>query len=98
MKTVLTTPEFEKWLADLSDPVAAGAISDRMQRMQRGLLGMVAPVGDGVSEAKVDVGQGYRVYFVQHGKDLVVLLCGGDKSSQKKDIKRAKKIASELEW
>ena len=64
--------------------------------MQPGLMGDVKPVGEGVSEARLDVGPGYRLYFVQRGKALVLLLSGGDKGSQAKDIKRAKEMAALL--
>ena len=65
-------------------------------RVSSGLLGDVKPVGEGVSELRVNFGPGYRVYFVQRGKVLVILLCGGDKSTQATDIKRAKELADDL--
>jgi len=71
-------------------------IAIRIDRLRGGNLGAVASVGGGVSEMKIDHGPGYRVYFVSRGKELMILLCGGDKSTQDKDIKRAKAIAANL--
>jgi putative addiction module killer protein len=65
--------------------------------LRDGLLGDVEPVGEGVSELRVDYGPGYRVYFVKHGAIVIILLCGGDKKTQKRDIVRAKALAKELE-
>ncbi|KVN83509.1 type II toxin-antitoxin system RelE/ParE family toxin [Burkholderia ubonensis] len=97
MRTILRLPEFIDWLAGLRDRVAKAAIANRLDRAALGNLGTVRPVGEGVSEMKVDVGPGYRVYYVTRGEVVIVLLCGGDKSTQKKDIKRAHKLAKELE-
>ena len=69
----------------------------RILRVASGLLGDVAPVGDGVSEIRVHYGPGYRVYFCQRGAEIIILLCGGDKSSQDQDIKIAKRLAFETE-
>ena len=69
----------------------------RIDRLSLGNPGDVAPVGDGVSEMRIHYGPGYRVYYIQRGEEFVVLLCGGDKSSQDSDIRAAKKLASELE-
>ncbi|WP_186083631.1 type II toxin-antitoxin system RelE/ParE family toxin [Burkholderia gladioli] len=96
MYTIKTTPEFGRWLDAVTDPVAEAAITARIFRASRGNLGNWRTVGDGVSEMKIDVGAGYRLYFTVRGRVVVVMLCGGDKSTQAKDIKRAKKIASEL--
>lgn len=97
MFKVLTTPQFDKWLDGLRDPVGSAAINLRIERAKLGNLGQWRAVGDGVNEMKIDVGPGYRAYFVRRGKIIVVVLCGGDKSTQKKDIKLAKQIAGELE-
>jgi putative addiction module killer protein len=97
MVEVRQTPIFRKWLDDLADRRAAERIAQRIVRLQSGLLGDVKPVGGGVSELRVDFGPGYRVYFVQRGSVLIVLLCGGDKRSQSRDIVRAKTLAEELE-
>ncbi|PXX38100.1 putative addiction module killer protein [Burkholderia pyrrocinia] len=97
MFKVLTTPQFDEWLDGLRDPVGCAAINLRIERAKLGNLGQWRAVGDGVNEMKIDVGPGYRAYFVRRGKIIVVVLCGGDKSTQKKDIRVAKQIAGELE-
>ncbi|TKC83475.1 type II toxin-antitoxin system RelE/ParE family toxin [Trinickia terrae] len=97
MNTILRTPQFDEWLDKLRDPVASAAINIRIERARLGNLGNWKAVGDGVCEMTVDVGQGYRAYFVQRGKIIIVLLCGGNKSTQQKDIKLAKQLAGELE-
>lgn len=84
-------------MADLRDRAARARIAARIDRLAFGNPGDVAPVGDGVSELRIHCGPGYRVYFVQRGKVLIVLLCGGDKRTQARDIKTAKKLAAELE-
>ncbi|QHI97166.1 type II toxin-antitoxin system RelE/ParE family toxin [Xylophilus rhododendri] len=94
--TVQTTRAFGEWLDGLRDARAKAAVARRLKRMQAGNFGDMKPVGDGVSELRVDVGPGYRVYFVQRGQRLVVVLAGGDKSSQDRDIQRAKALAKEL--
>lgn len=90
------TDEFRGWLADLKDRRAAARIALRIDRLARGNPGEVQPVGGGVSEMKIDYGPGYRLYYKGKGKKLVVVLCGGDKSTQKADIKRAKALAGLL--
>src|SRR5690349_11945958 len=80
---------FEEWLASLRDQKARAIIRTRIGRVRLGNLGNCKPVGDGVLELKIDYGPGYRVYFGQVGTKLVILLCGGDKSSQSEDIRRA---------
>ena len=97
MIEVRQTEEFSKWLHGLRDERARGRIADRLLRVQADNFGDVKPVGDGVSELRIDYGPGYRVYFVRRGPVVVVLLCGGDKRTQNKDIKHAKKLARELE-
>jgi putative addiction module killer protein len=97
MREVRQTDVFASWMEALSDRRAVERIAQRIVRLQSGLLGDVKPVGDGVSELRVDHGPGYRVYFVQRGQVLIILLCGGDKGSQRRDIQRAKAIAAELE-
>jgi putative addiction module killer protein len=79
------------------DQRAAIRIAQRIVRLQAGLVGDVKPVGGGISELRVDYGPGYRVYFVRRGQVLIILLCGGDKRSQRRDIARAKILAAELE-
>jgi putative addiction module killer protein len=97
MIEVRQTVAFREWLDDLNDRRAAARIAKRILRLQDALLGDVRPIGEGVSELRVDYGPGYRVYFVQRGAVLIILLCGGDKRSQKRDIVRAKALAKELE-
>lgn len=96
MSQVKRTEEFADWLAGLSDRTAVAIITARILRVEKGLLGDVRAVGDGVSELRIDHGPGYRVYFVQRGKTMIILLCGGSKSSQRKDIKAAKAMAAQL--
>ncbi len=81
---------FEEWLDDLNDKKAVARILARLARVRQGNLGDCKPVGEGVSELRVDYGPGYRVYFGQDGQTLVVLLCGGDKRTQDRDIRLAK--------
>ena len=96
MFTIRQLPEFENWLKGLRDKATRIRLARRLEKAQRGNLGDVSPVGGGVSEMRVHYGPGYRVYFTMHGKELIVLLIGGDKSSQRKDIDKAKLIAAEL--
>jgi putative addiction module killer protein len=88
---------FADWLDGLRDAVAVKRIKQRLARVQIGLFGDAKSVGDGVSELRVDHGPGYRVYFARRGDVVVILLCGGDKGSQKRDIARAKDINKEVE-
>jgi putative addiction module killer protein len=97
MKVIRQTEAFSEWLRNLSDSRARARIAARIDRLALGNPGDVAPVGEGVSEMRIHYGPGYRVYFVQRGAALVVLLCGGDKSTQAGDIRTAKQLASELE-
>ena len=90
------TTRFATWLAGLRDERARARILKRLDRAGQGNLGDVAPVGGGVSEMRIFYGPGYRVYFVQRGSELIVLLCGGDKSTQSADIEEAKAMAREL--
>jgi putative addiction module killer protein len=96
MREVQKTEEFDEWLTNLADQKAKAKIASRIERLGFGNPGDVKPVGEGVSEMRVPYGPGYRIYFKQSGKTVVLLLCGGDKSTQGKDIKRAKEIAAEL--
>ena len=97
MLEIRKTAAFEKWFQNLKDRHAKARIQVRIDRMQLGHFGDVSPVGDGVSEMRIFSGPGYRVYFVQRGSEVIVLLNGGDKSSQSKDIDRAKELAAQLE-
>ena len=87
-------PAFTKWLGALGDANAHARIVRRVERLRQGNPGQVNDVGRGISEMKIDYGPGYRVYFVQRGPVLILLLCGGDKSTQRRDIKRAIEIAA----
>ena len=91
------TEIFTKWLEDLKDFRAKARILARIDRMAFGNFGDVSPVGEGISEMRIFYGPGYRVYFVQRGSEIVILLSGGDKSTQSKDITKAKDIARQLE-
>jgi putative addiction module killer protein len=90
-------PEFTAWLDDLADESVRGVIAARIKRLALGLMGDVEPVGGGVSELRIHIGAGWRVYFVQRGREVIVLLAGGSKRTQKADIKRAKALASRLD-
>jgi len=96
MFTIRETMEFSNWLTKLKDVQARARIVRRVDRLQRGNPGDVKPVGEGVSELRIDYGPGYRVYFIQEGKLIIVLLCGGDKSSQSRDISQARALAKAL--
>ena len=87
------TETFRKWWTRLKDKRAVGVIFARLDRLAYGNPGDVEPVGDGISELRIHYGPGYRVYFQQRGTTLIVLLCGGDKGSQDRDIKTAKRLA-----
>ena len=91
------TETFRLWESKLRDLRARTAIAARLMRLSEGLIGDVAPVGDGVQELRIHYGPGYLIYFQQRGNTLIVLLCGGDKGSQKRDIVMAKKLASNWE-
>lgn len=87
------TDVFDKWLKKLKDRKAVIAIANRIDRVLSGNFGDVAPVGEGVSELRIFTGPGYRVYFVIRDERIILLLCGGDKSSQSKDIEKAKQLS-----
>ncbi len=96
MFEVRRTERFIQWLDGLSDPRAVAKIAARAERLASGNFGDVQPVGEGVSELRIHYGPGYRVYFVQRGAVVVILLCGGEKSSQARDIRSAKALAKEV--
>jgi len=98
MIEVRQTLVFRDWLAALKDHRAVIKIGARLDRLKIGNFGDVKPVGEGVSELRIDYGPGYRIYVTQRGSVLVVVLCGGDKSSQGRDIERAKTLARDLEF
>jgi len=90
------TEIFAKWLDELHDIRARARILFRIERLAAGNPGDVKPVGEGISELRIDYGPGYRVYYKKHGQKVVILLAGGDKSSQAKDIKTALRLARNL--
>ena len=96
MIEIRQTPVFAAWLERLKDRNARARIQVRLDRLALGLAGNVRPVGAGVSELRVDYGPGYRVYFKQQGRELVMLLVGGDKRTQSRDIERAVTMAHDL--
>jgi putative addiction module killer protein len=96
MIEVRQTEVFARWLKSLRDAKAASKIAQRIVRVSSGLMGDVKPVGEGISELRINFGPGYRIYFAQKGKVLILLLCGGDKSTQATDIKRAKELAADF--
>lgn len=96
MIETLQTEEFETWLRGLRDSLARKKIAQRIVRVQSGLLGDVKSVGDMVSELRIDYGPGYRLYFTRQGDIIIILLCGGDKGSQERDIKKAKELARKI--
>jgi putative addiction module killer protein len=96
MTEVRQTEVFTAWFKGLKDRAARARITARIRRLSLGNPGDVKPVGQGVSEMRIDHGPGYRVYFVQRGETLIVLLCGGDKGSQSRDIAQALALAQEI--
>lgn len=96
MIEIRQTETYAKWFASLRDPQARARINVRIRRLSLGNAGDVKPVGGGVSEMRIDYGPGYRVYFVQRGQYLVILLAGGDKGTQARDIQTAIKMACNL--
>ncbi|MUZ66282.1 type II toxin-antitoxin system RelE/ParE family toxin [Agrobacterium vitis] len=95
MFEVRKTDVFLKWFKSLRDIRAQARIQIRIDRLELGLLGD-AKFFEGIGEMRIDYGPGYRVYFVQRGQEIIILLCGGDKSTQSKDIKLAKDTAKEI--
>ena len=96
MIEIRETSTFKKWFAALKDQNAKARIDVRIRRISLGNFGDVEPVGNGVSEIRIDYGPGYRVYFIKMGNIVVILLCGGDKSTQAKDIQKAHDLARSL--
>lgn len=93
MVELIRSATFDDWISGLRDRRAVARIAARLDRLATGNPGDAAPVGQGVSELRINYGPGYRVYFMQRGPVLVILLCGGNKSTQEKDIKQAKALA-----
>lgn len=97
MVEVVKSATFDRWLRRLTDRRAAARVQVRIDRLAAGNPGDVKPVGGRISELRITYGPGYRVYYLQEGQRLIVLLCAGDKSSQQKDIEHAKRMATEWE-
>jgi len=100
MIEILQHKQFSKWLKAVKDQQAKAAIQMRINRFKLGLFGDVEPVGKGVSEARIFIGKGYRLYFINKNGDIVILLCGGIKSNKKaqqEDIKKAIELASNID-
>ena len=96
MFQIRKTETFAQWLDGLRDVRARARVQVRVERLAAGNAGDVEPVGEGVSELRIDYGPGYRVYFKKHGRDVVILLAGGDKRTQSADIKTALRLARNL--
>jgi putative addiction module killer protein len=92
---IVKSATFDRWLHSLKDRRVVARVLVRIDRLVAGNPGDVKPVGDGISELRIDCGSGYRVYYRQEGQRLILLLCGGDKSTRQRDIKRAHEIAQE---
>ncbi|OZI20347.1 hypothetical protein CAL26_22830 [Bordetella genomosp. 9] len=94
MLRIKQTETFKKWQLNLRDRRASALIAARLDRLAYGLMGDVNPVGNGISELRIHYGPGYRIYFELRGSTVIVLLCGGSKGTQSRDIIKAKKLAS----
>jgi len=97
MNTFLRSEEFDAWLSALKDKLGRARIIHRIRSAEHGNFGDCEPVGEGVSEMRIHFGPGYRVYYIRRGEVIYLLLLGGDKSSQKRDIKRAIEMARALD-
>ena len=97
MLTVKTTPQFVKWLAGLKDRMTQRRLARRLEKAQEGNLGDVKPMGEGVMEMREFFGPGWRMYYVKQGTAIILMLGGGDKATQDRDIERAKLMALELQ-
>ncbi|MGP1606521.1 MAG: type II toxin-antitoxin system RelE/ParE family toxin [Moraxella sp.] len=97
MFTLETTEQFDQWLKKLRNPIAKKAVITRLLRLEQGHFGDIDNVGDGVFELRIHVNVGIRVYAIQKGDTLILVLAGGDKSTQTKDIEKAKQLAKEWE-
>lgn len=96
MNTIQTTEVFDKWFDELRDRIAKARIQARIDRAEDGNFGDCSPVGEGVSEMRIHVGAGYRVYYTQVGMEIFLLLAGGDKSTQQRDIETALELACKI--
>ena len=96
MHSIQTTEVFDTWFAGIKDKQASRRVQARIDRAEDGNLGDCEPIGEGVSEMRIHYGPGYRVYFVQRGIEIIILLAGGNKATQAKDIKTAIEIARKI--
>ena len=94
---ILTTEVFTKWVRQLNDPIAKKAVAMRLARAEAGNLGDVKALGDGLSEMRIFTGKGYRIYYTERNRQVIVLVAGGDKSTQSADIDKAKQLLKELD-
>jgi putative addiction module killer protein len=92
MMIVRETDNFKNWIRNLKDGIAQAVINARIRRISAGNFGDVKPVGNNVSELRINYGHGYRVYFTLREREIIILLCGGDKSTQQRDIAKAVKL------
>jgi putative addiction module killer protein len=95
VKKIRRSSEYKKWVKNLKDARARARVFARVKRLSEGNPGDSQPIGEGFSEMRIDYGTGYRVYYKETGNEIVILLCGGDKSTQSRDIARAKDIFKE---
>jgi putative addiction module killer protein len=95
MIELIKSSTFDAWLSRLKDRRALARITMRLDRLALGNPGDVKPIGNGLSEMRIDTGPGYRVYYMQRGGIVIILLCGGDKTTQDRDIARAKALAEQ---
>ncbi|MYN20353.1 type II toxin-antitoxin system RelE/ParE family toxin [Rugamonas sp. FT107W] len=93
MIEIIQSETFRKWVSNLRDRQASALVAARLLRLANGIPGDTRTIGEGVNELRLHFGPGYRVYYIHHGYAIIVLLCGGDKSSQGRDIRAAKRIA-----
>ena len=93
---IFETEVYTKWFASLKDEKVKARIDKRIERIKNGNFGDAKTVDNGISELRLQFGSGYRIYYMQHVQTIVILLCGGDKSTQENDIKKAKQLASEV--
>jgi len=97
MIEILRHKEFDKWLKGIKDSRAKASVTSRIDRLAFGLFGDVKPIGNGLSELRISIGKGYRVYFKQRGNKLIIVLCGSQKNDQKQQIEKAKELFKEWE-
>lgn len=95
MLRVVETAPFQRWMSSLRDKQAHYLINARLRKIGQGMIGDTRPVGGGVYEMRIHYGPGYRIYFIREGGAVIVLLCGGDKDSQSRDINRARRLAAD---